>query len=327
MSGHGEGNSLRVVIAALIGNLLISISKFVAAFFSGSVSTLAEAVHSVADTANQVLLVVGLKRAEKPATYLHPFGHAVESYFWPFMVSILIFLLGGAFALYEGIHGLIGIVSGAHEGEHGSRLWSYAVLGLSFVFEAYSWSVAMGEFNKSRNGRSFKDTLMSAKDPTIPVVLAEDSAALFGLAIALLGVGLSDVTGWSGWDAIGSTIIGVLLGVVAFFLASRTHSLLIGESASKEDREKVEVIAPTVQGVRKVHQILSMHLGPKQVILALKVAFEPGLSLEDVEKAINALETRIREELPHMRYIFVEPDAHYQAPLDPEAPRPTAKDM
>jgi divalent metal cation (Fe/Co/Zn/Cd) transporter len=158
-------------------------------------------------------------------------------------------------------------------------------------------------------------------------VLAEDTAALFGLAIALLGVGLSDLTGWSGWDAIGSTIIGVLLGVVAFFLASRTHSLLIGESASKEDREKVEAIAPTVSGVRKVHQILSMHLGPKQVILALKVAFEPGLTLEDVEKAINALETRIREELPHMRYIFVEPDAHYQAPLDPEAPRPTAKDL
>lgn len=327
MSGHGEGNSLRVVIAALIGNLLIAVSKFVAAFFSGSVATLAEAVHSVADTANQVLLVVGLKRAEKPATYLHPFGHAVESYFWPFMVSILIFLLGGAFALYEGIHGLIGLFRGGHEAEHGSRLWSYAVLGLSFLFESYSWSVAMGEFNKSRNGRSFRDTLMSAKDPTIPVVLAEDTAALFGLAIALLGVGLSDLTGWSGWDAIGSTIIGLLLGVVAFFLASRTHSLLIGESASKEDREKVEVIAPTVPGVRKVHQILSMHLGPKQVILALKVAFEPGLTLEAVEKAINALETRIREELPHMRYIFVEPDAHYQAPLDPEAPRPTAKDL
>lgn len=327
MSGHGEGNSLRVVIAALIGNLLIAVSKFVAAFFSGSVATLAEAVHSVADTANQVLLVVGLKRAEKPATYLHPFGHAVESYFWPFMVSILIFLLGGAFALYEGIHGLIGLLRGEHDGEHGSRLWSYGVLGLSFLFEAYSWSVAFAEFNKSRNGRSFKDTLMSAKDPTIPVVLAEDTAALLGLAIALVAVGLSDVTGWSGWDAIGSTVIGVLLGVVAFFLASRTHSLLIGESASKEDREKVESIAPTVPGVRKVHQILSMHLGPKQVILALKVGFEPGLDLAGVEKAINALELRIREDLPHMRYIFVEPDAHYSAPHDPEAPRPTAKDM
>lgn len=326
MSGHGEGNSLRVVIAALIGNLLIAISKFVAAFFSGSVATLAEAVHSVADTANQVLLVVGLRRSEKPATYLHPFGHAVESYFWPFMVSILIFLLGGAFALYEGIHGLIELFRGTHHGEPGSPLWSYGVLGLSFVFEAYSWSVAMGEFNKLRKGRSFAETLMSAKDPTIPVVLAEDTAALFGLAIALVAVGLSDITGWSGWDSIGSTIIGLLLGVVAFFLASRTHSLLIGESASKEDREKVETVAPTVPGVRKVHQILSMHLGPKQVILALKVGFEPSLDLAGVEKAINALETRIREEMPHMRYIFVEPDAHYEAPLDPEAPRPTAKD-
>jgi len=326
MSGHGEGNSLRVVVAALIGNLLISISKFVAAFFSGSMATLAEAVHSVADTANQVLLVVGLRRSQKPATYLHPFGHAVESYFWPFMVSILIFLLGGAFALYEGIHGFIEILRGVHEGGHGSPLWSYGVLGLSLIFEAYSWSVAMSEFNKMRKGRPFYETLMGAKDPTIPVVLAEDTAALLGLAIALIAVGLADFTGWQGWEAIGSTLIGLLLGVVAFFLAGRTHSLLIGESASKADREKVEIVAPTVPGVRKVHQILSMHLGPKQVILALKVGFEPSLDLAGVEKAINALETRIREELPHMRYIFVEPDAHYQAPLDPDAPRPTAKD-
>jgi cation diffusion facilitator family transporter len=321
MSGHGEGNNLRVVIAALIGNLLIAISKFVAAFFSGSVATLAEAVHSVADTANQVLLVVGLRRSEKPATHLHPFGHAVESYFWPFMVSILIFLLGGAFALYEGLHDLMGLLSGEHEHEHGSRLWSYGVLGLSFLFESYSCSVAYGEFKKMKAGRSFRETLMRAKDPTIPVVLAEDTAALFGLGIALVAVGLSDVTGWPGWDAIGSTLIGIVLGLVAFFLASRTHSLLIGEAASPEDREKVEAIAPKVPGVRRVTQLLSMHLGPKNVILALKVELDRGLDIGGVERAIDELERAIREELPHMRYIFVEPDGDYAVSLDPDRPR------
>lgn len=324
-TSHGEANSLRVVLAALTGNLLIALSKFVAAFFSGSVATLAEAVHSVADTANQVLLVVGMRRAEKPATNLHPFGHAVESYFWPFMVSILIFLLGGAFALYEGVHDLLALLHGeAHEG-HGSRLWSYGVLGLSFGFEAYSFSVAFGEFKQMRGSRTFRETLMLAKDPTIPVVLAEDTAALFGLAIALVAVLLSDVTGWAGWDAIGSTLIGLLLGVVAFFLASRTHSLLLGESAAPEDRAKVETIATSVPNVLRVTQLLSMHLGPRNVILALKVQFARELDLAGVEKTIDTLEERIREELPHMRYIFVEPDGDYQSTLDPAHPIVTKK--
>ncbi|MBX7191506.1 MAG: cation diffusion facilitator family transporter [Sandaracinaceae bacterium] len=320
MSAPGEGNNLRVVFAALAGNLLIAISKFVAAFFSGSIATLAEAVHSVADTANQVLLVVGIRRAEKPATNLHPFGHAVESYFWPFMVSILIFLLGGAFALYEGVHDLIGLFSGQAEHEHGSRLWSYGVLGVSFLFESYSYSVAYGEFKKSKGELSFREALMRSKDPTIPVVLAEDTAALFGLGIALVSVGLSDLTGWEGFDAIGSTLIGVVLGLVAYFLASRTHSLLLGEAASPEDRKTVEAIAPTVKGVVKVTQLLSMHLGPKNVILALKVAFDRDLDVAEIEKIIDTLETRIREELPQMRYIFVEPDGDYTAQLDPARP-------
>jgi cation diffusion facilitator family transporter len=278
-------------------------------------------VHSVADTANQGLLVVGMRRADKPATHLHPFGHAVESYFWPFMVSILIFLLGGTFALYEGLHDLSGLLAGEHEAEHGSRLWSYGVLGVSLLFESYSCSVAYAEFKKMKGQRTFAETLMSAKDPTIPVVLAEDTAALLGLGIALVAVGLSDVTGWAGWDAIGSTLIGVVLGLVAFFLAKRTHSLLLGESASPEDRAKVEELAPSVPGVRRVTQLLSMHLGPKNVVLALKVELDRGLDVGGVERAIDALEQRIREELPHMRYIFVEPDGDYALALDPDRPR------
>lgn len=221
----GEGDSLRVVVAALAGNLLIAISKFAAAFVTGSMATLAEAVHSVADCANQVLLMVGLRRSERPPTILHPFGHAVESYFWPFMVSILIFLVGGAFAAYEGIHGLIDVFSSHHVVEAPpSRFWSYAVLGSSFAFESYSFSVAFAEFRKMQGSRSLLKTLMHAKDPTIPVVLAEDTAALFGLAIALLSVGLADLTGWEGFEAIGSLLIGILLGAIAFFLEiGRAH--------------------------------------------------------------------------------------------------------
>lgn len=318
-----EGNSVRVVVAALIGNLLIAISKFVAAFFSGSAATLAEAVHSVADTVNQVLLMVGLRRAARPPTYLHPFGHAVESYFWPFLVSIMIFLLGGAFAIYEGVEHLRALMNGHDDSEgHGSRIWSYVVLGTSFAFESYSFAVASSEFKKMRKGRTVWQTLLHAKDPTIPVVLLEDSAALLGLGIALVAVALSDVTGWSGYDAIGSLLIGLVLGAVAYVLARRTHSLLLGEAASPEDRARVKELAQAVPGVAAVTQLLSMHLGPQHVLLALKVGFDRDLTLEGVETAIDTLESSIREELPHMRYIFVEPDADYVVDKDPDRPIP-----
>lgn len=316
-----EGDSLRVVVAALAGNLLIAVSKFAAAFVTGSMATLAEAVHSVADCANQVLLMVGLRRAERPPTILHPFGHAVESYFWPFMVSILIFLVGGAFATYEGVRGLFEILSTGHEeGPETSHFWSYAVLGSSFAFESYSFSVAFAEFKKMMGSRTLAQTLMHAKDPTIPVVLAEDAAALFGLGIALVAIGLSDLTGWKGFDAIGSLLIGLLLGVVAFFLASRTHSLLVGEAVTPEDRQRVEDLVKSVASVRAVRQLLSYHLGPKTVILALKVELQPGLDLAGVEEAIDQIEHAIRQELPHMRYIFVEPDTDYRQHLDPARP-------
>ena len=318
MSAPG-GDNTRVVIAALTGNLLIALSKFVAAFFSGSAATLAEAVHSVADTLNQVLLMVGMRRAARPPTPLHPFGHAVESYFWPFLVSIMLFLLGGAFALYEGTHQLLALHRGEPEAHHGSSLWSYVVLGTSFAFESYSFWVASGEFRKMRAGRSIGETLMHAKDPTIPVVLMEDTAALVGLGVALLAVALSDVTGWSGWDAVGSLLIGLLLGVVAFFLSRRTHSLLIGESASPADRRQIEALARGVDGMKGgVTQQMSMHLGPNDVLLAIKVAFDRDLTVTAVERAIDTLEAQIRTALPHMRYIFVEPDAKYAMEKDPQ---------
>lgn len=317
-----ETNNVRVVIAALAGNAFIAMSKFVAAFMTGSIATLAEAIHSVADTANQLLLLVGLRRAEKPATVLHPFGHAVESYFWPFMVSILIFALGGLFALVEGIRDLLALSSGADTAHHGSPWWSYAVLGTSIIFEGMSFRVAAGEFGKLRQGRSVWQTLMHAKDPTIPVVLAEDSAALVGLVTAFVAVLASHLSGWHGFDAIGSLLIGLLLAAVAFFLAKRTHSLLIGESASDADCAMVTELAKSVQGVRDVRQILSMHLGPQNVIMAMKMSFSGDLTMKQLEEAIDEVELRVREALPHMRYIFIEPDSDYRIDLD--AARPSA---
>lgn len=315
-----EANGIRVVVAALTGNVLIALSKLAAAFFSGSIATLAEAIHSFADCANQVLLMVGMRRARRPPTNLHPFGHAAESYFWPFLVSILLFALGSVFAFYEGAHDLIELSHGAGHEAHGSRWWSYGVLGTSFVFEAASFNVAMREMRKMRGDRTLYQALLHAKDPTIPVVLAEDTAALIGLSVALVAVGLSDVTGWSGFDAIGSMLIGVLLGVVAYFLSARTHSLLLGEAATPEDRAEVTRIVEADADIVSVRQLLSMHLGPKAVVLALKVELKPDLDLAHIEGAIDRVEAAVREKLPHMRYIFIEPDAHYRQTRDSGAP-------
>ena len=322
---EAEGSGLRVVVAALTGNVLIAVSKLAAAILSGSIATMAEAIHSFADCANQLLLMVGMRRAERPPTNLHPFGHAAESYFWPFLVSILLFVLGSSFAVYEGVHDLMDLSRGAVQEAHGSRLWSYGVLGSSFLFESASFTVAMREMRKTGGKRSLYQSVLHAKDPTIPVVLAEDTAALIGLGIALAAVGLSDLTGWSGFDAIGSILIGVVLGVVAYFLSARTHSLLLGESASPEDRANITRIVEADQGVVAVRQLLSMHLGPKSVVVALKVELKRDLDLEHIEGAIDRIEAAIRAELPHMQYIFVEPDAHYVAQRDSGAPVVTPK--
>jgi cation diffusion facilitator family transporter len=308
-------NNFKVVIAALAGNLLIAISKFIAAFISGSAGTLAEAVHSVADTGNQALLLLGMKLGERAPTEEHPFGRAAEKYFWPFIVAILLFSVGGAFATYEGVHTLLQVHAGTHE-HGGSKLWSYIVLGASFLFESYSFSVAFGEFRKTKGDKSTLRTMVLAKDPTIPVVLMEDSAALIGLFIALVGLGLSDLTGWAGWDGVASLSIGLLLCGVAYFLARETHSLLVGESATPENRQRVKALALTVDGVVGVRQLLSMHRGPEEVLLAMKVHFTAGMPLEKIEETINNIERTIRAELPEMRYIFIEPDSTYDAPKD-----------
>jgi cation diffusion facilitator family transporter len=308
-----NADSMKVVVAAMIGNGLIAVSKFTAGILTGSVATIAEAVHSVADTTNQALLIVGFKRSKKAASDLHQFGHGAEAYFWPFIVSVMIFLLGGAFAMYEGFHSLF---DHTHREGDVSNLWNYVVLGVATVLEMYSFSVAYREFRKMKGTASTMEVIVHSKDPTIPVVLMEDTAALLGLFIALVAVALSDITGWAACDAIGSILIGVLLCVVSYILSKETHSLLIGESATKEDRKQMIDIAQGDEAVVKVTQVLSLHRGPEDVLVALKIAFHRSRNLEQVEAAIDRVEDAIRKALPRMRHIFIEPDARYDAAKD-----------
>jgi cation diffusion facilitator family transporter len=300
----GNADSRKVVIAALAGNVAIALCKFAAAYLSSSTATLAEAVHSLADTGNQALLLVGLQLAARPPDERFPFGRASEKYFWPFVVALILFSVGGAFAMWEGVSHML-----APPDHSGSRLWSYGVLGVSFLFEALSIRVAIKEFKVMAKGKPWRTAIMDTRDPTIPLVLAEDATALAGLTVALIAVGLSQLTGHPYWDPAGSILIGALLCSVAIALARITHGLLIGESAAPEDQGEALGIAEGVPGVERVTQILTMHLGPDVVILTMKVAFRPGMPVEEVEDVINEMERRIRKQMPQMRKIFIEPDS------------------
>jgi cation diffusion facilitator family transporter len=288
----------KVVIAALAGNLAIAACKFGAAFLSGSTATLAEAVHSLADTGNQGLLLVGIGLAARPADDRFPFGRSGEKYFWPFVVALMLFSVGGAFAVYDGVDHVF------HPAvDHGSRLWSYGVLGISFLFEAMSFRVAWREFQHLAKGKPWIIAVREARDPTIPLVLAEDTTALVGLAIALLAVTLSHVTGQPFWDPVGSVLIGIAL-------ARNTHTLLVGASADLEEQGQALHLTEGVDGVERVTQILTFHVGPDVVILAMKIAFDKAMTAPEIEECINEIERRVRAEQPLMRKIFIEVDAH-----------------
>jgi cation diffusion facilitator family transporter len=299
-----HADSRKVVLAALAGNVAIAACKFAAAFLSDSTATLAEAVHSLADTGNQALLLVGMTLATRPANERFPFGRASERYFWPFVVALLLFSVGGAFAIFDGVDHLV-----HPHAETRSRLWSYGVLGVSLALEAGSFRVAFREFRKLAAGRPLRRALLEARDPTIPLVLAEDTTAMAGLVLALLAVGASGLTGQAFWDPVGSIVIGVLLCAVAIMLAKVTHGLLIGEGATPEDQARALDLASSVEGVDRVTQLLTLHLGPEVVLLAMKVAFRPTLSVDQLEDVTNRIEAKIRATMPQMRKIFIEADS------------------
>ena len=311
------GDSKKVVMAALAGNVAIAVCKLVAALLSHSTATLAEAAHSVADSGNQALLLVGMGLAAKPPDDRFPFGRAAERYFWPFVVALMLFSLGGAFAIVEGSHRLVA----GNEGETASKyvhiasisfpsIWvSYAVLGLSFFFEAMSFRVAFREFQIIAKGKPIVNAVFEARDPTVPLVLAEDTTALIGLGIALAAVILTNVTGIWWWDPLGSVLIGLLLAGVSLVLARVTHALLIGASVLPAERKRIVEIVEAVDGIDRVTQLLAMHLGPDVVIVALKIAFMPEMKVSEIEDVTNLLEKKVRAEMPEMRKIFVEADS------------------
>ncbi|WP_030793278.1 cation diffusion facilitator family transporter [Streptomyces sp. NRRL S-920] len=297
----------KAIVAALAANLAIAVAKFVAFIFSGSSSMLAESVHSLADSGNQGLLLVGGKKAQREATPQHPFGYGRERYIYAFLVSIVLFSVGGMFAIYEGYEK----IKNPHEIEH--WYWPVGVLVFAIIAETFSFRTAIKESNQLRGSLSWTQFVRRAKAPELPVVLLEDLGALVGLVLALGGVGIALATGDGVWDGIGTLCIGVLLIAIAIILAAETKSLLLGEAAGTEEVKKIEQALVDGDTVTKVIHMRTLHLGPEELLVAAKVAVQHDDTATEVAAAINAAEDRIRAAVPIARVIYLEPDIFSEA--------------
>ncbi|MBK9180434.1 MAG: cation diffusion facilitator family transporter [Acidimicrobiales bacterium] len=294
--------SRRAIFAAFLANLGIAVAKFVAFAFTRSASMLAEAIHSVADTGNQGLLFLGGARSRRRPSTTHQFGYGRERFFWAFIVALVLFLLGGAFAIYEGIEKL------RHPHEIESLWWAVGVLLIALVMEGFSLRTAVQEADKVRGDHGWVAFIRRAKAPEIPVVLLEDVGALTGLVLALSGVSLAKVTGDPRWDALGSLAIGILLCVIAIVLAAEMKSLLIGEAASPGAEAAIRDAFAGADGVRGIIHLRTEHVGPEDLLVAAKLEFDRSLSMADLAAAIDGAEVRVRAAVPDARFVFVEPD-------------------
>ncbi|MFH8370913.1 cation diffusion facilitator family transporter [Streptomyces sp. NPDC018031] len=294
----------KAIVAALGANLAIAVAKFVAAAVSGSASMLAEGVHSLADSGNQGLLLLGGKKAKREATPEHPFGYGRERYIYAFLVSIVLFALGGAFALYEGYEK----IKHPHEIEH--WYWPVGVLVFAIIAETFSFRTAIKESNHVRGGLTWRQFVRRAKAPELPVVLLEDLGALVGLFLALGGVGLALLTGDGVWDGIGTVCIGALLVLIALVLAVETKSLLLGEAADIDQVERIRDAVVDGETVTGLIHMRTLHLGPEELLVAAKIAVEHDHTAQMVARAIDAAEARIREAVPIARVIYLEPDIY-----------------
>jgi cation diffusion facilitator family transporter len=301
MSASG-GN--RAIIAALLANLGIAVTKFIAFAFSGSSSMLAEGVHSLADTGNQGLLLLGGRKAKKKANEEHPFGFGRERYVYAFVVSIILFSIGGVFSIYEGIEKL------QHPHELENAWLPLLVLVIAIGLEGFSFRTAIKESNHVRGKQGWVSFIRHAKAPELPVVLLEDFAALIGLTLALAGVGLSVITGNAVFDAVGTLAIGILLVLVAIVLGIETKSLLVGEGASVADTEAIRAAINAHPQVEALIHMKTLYLGPEELLVGAKVAFGRTRKLADVANDINALEASIRSAVPIARVIYIEPDVY-----------------
>ncbi|OUR83103.1 cation transporter [Cycloclasticus sp. 46_120_T64] len=298
-----SASSKKVIYAALAGNALISVTKFIAAFYSGSSAMLSEGIHSLVDTGNQGLLLHGLKKAQQPADKQFPFGHGKEIYFWSFVVAILIFAVGAGVSIYQGIHHIIA------PNQLGDPTLSFVVLGLALVFEGAAWFFALQEFTRSKGKWGYIEAVKRGKDPSIFVVLFEDSAAMLGLLVAFGGIALSHYSGNPVYDGIASVIIGLILGGTAVWLAYETKSLLIGESANPELIKEVRGIVSQYQAVDSIHELLTMHMGPEFILVTMNVDFKDQLSAGELEQTIAAMDQQIKQRCPTVKRVFIEAEA------------------
>ena len=305
-----QEGSRKAIIAAFFANLGIAVAKFAGFLITRSAGLLAESGHSLADTGNQALLMLGSKRGKRPADDAHPFGYGPERYFWAFVVALVLFSMGGLFALYEGIQKL------RNPHEVSNPIVAFAILLIAVALETYSLRTAIKESNHIRSpGTSWISFIRNSKSPELPVVLLEDVGAEIGLLFALSGLALAEITGNPKWDAVGSIAIGALLVVIAFVLARETKPLLIGEAASDSDLEQIHSAIRSSPKVLSIIHLRTMHLGPDDLLLAAKVDFDHSLSVEELAQAIDQVEIAVRAAVPKTTMIYIEPDIRRKSRL------------
>jgi cation diffusion facilitator family transporter len=294
------GSSNIAIYGAIAANSAIAVSKFVAAFFTGSSAMLSEGIHSLVDTGNGILLLFGIRLSKAPPDDKHPFGYGNEIFFWSFVVAILIFALGGGIALYEGIQHLL------HPRQLANVQWNYVVLILAMVFEGSALRIALRQFGQTRGNKPFFTALKDSKDSSTVAVVVEDSAALAGLLIALLSVFLGHVTGWPYFDGLGSVLIGLLLISVSYFFAVECKGLLVGEGLGPERIKVIDRILADDPRVSRHRRPLSLYFGPNEVLVNLDVHFVDDLTSDEIEETVDRIESRIKQALPNVNRIYIE---------------------
>jgi cation diffusion facilitator family transporter len=296
------GGSNKAIVAAMLANLGIAVFKFIAFLVTGSSSMLAESVHSLADTGNQILLMLGGKRSKRAPTADHQFGFGRERYFWAFAVSIILFSLGSLFAIFEGIEKLL------HPHEIESPAWAIGVLTVAIVLEGLSFRTAIGESKHIKGNATWPQFIRRSKTPELPIVLLEDLGALFGLVVALGAITVGILTENPRWDGVGTLTIGLLLGVIAVVLSIEMKSLLIGESADPAEEALITSAIESSPTVRSLIYLRTQHFGPEQLLVTAKIEFDEALTMRELADAIDAVEVAVREKVPSAHYLFIEPD-------------------
>jgi cation diffusion facilitator family transporter len=293
-------SSHKTIYAAMGANLAIAITKFIAASITGSSAMISEGIHSVVDTVDQLVLLLGIRKSQKPADASHPFGYGQELYFWTFIVALLVFAIGGGMSIYQGIIHLI----------NPSRLedpkWNYIVLAIAILLEGFSWIVALREFLPTKGKQNFWQAIKNSKDPTVLTILLEDTAAILGLIVAFIGIFLGHLFNNVYFDGIASIIIGIILAIVAVVLATESKGLLVGESAAPKTIANIRSLSKTEPGVKEVIRILTMQLAPQEVLLNLEIQFSPNLTGEEIALTVESLEVKIRQKHPEIKQIFIE---------------------